>query len=180
MLRRWLKQRVGNWLYWVIRTAVADEMRQAFDEDASHIIRHIRRQASVESARFVLDHFELHQNAADRYVLMNECIKRIPAEGLILEFGVWRGNSIRNIAAQLPDRQVFGFDSFEGLTEPWVFAPAGEFADVERLPEVPSNVTLIKGMFQDTLPRFAQEHPGPIALLHVDSDLYSSCKFIFD
>jgi hypothetical protein len=41
------------------------------------------------------------------------------------------------------------------------------------------NVTLHKGWFDQTLPDFVANHPGPIAFLHVDCDLYSSTKTIF-
>lgn len=36
------------------------------------------------------------------------------------------------------------------------------------------------GWFDDTLPGFVAEHPGPVSFLHVDGDLYSSTKTIFD
>lgn len=179
MIQR-IKERVRNWVYWVTRKAIADELREALDEDAGSIQRHLARKAAAESAQFVLDHIELHRLHLDRYALMNECINHIPSEGLVLEFGVWRGNSIRNIAGQLNDRRVFGFDSFEGLNEPWIYQPPGSFSDIEELPRVPANVTLIKGWFQDTLPGFLGEHPDPVALLHIDSDLYSSCKYVLE
>lgn len=50
--------------------------------------------------------------------------------------------------------------------------PKGSFASDP--PGVPDNVVLIKGLFQDTLPDFLKEHPGPLAFGHVDCDLYSS------
>jgi hypothetical protein len=43
---------------------------------------------------------------------------------------------------------------------------------------LPSNVVLVKGLFQDTLPDFLKTHPEPIAFVHVDSDLYSSAMFV--
>ena len=45
---------------------------------------------------------------------------------------------------------------------------------MDRLPEVPANVTLVKGWFNETLPGFLKTHPGPIAFVHLDCDLYSS------
>jgi hypothetical protein len=48
------------------------------------------------------------------------------------------------------------------------------------LPHVSSNVTLIKGWFDQTLPPFLEKHPAPVSFLHVDCDLYSSTKTIFD
>ena len=37
-----------------------------------------------------------------------------------------------------------------------------------------------RGCFEDTLPVFARDHPEPAAFLHIDADLYSSTKTIFD
>ncbi len=36
----------------------------------------------------------------------------------------------------------------------------------------------MKGWFDDTLPPFLADHSGPVALVHIDSDLYSSAKTI--
>jgi predicted O-methyltransferase YrrM len=38
----------------------------------------------------------------------------------------------------------------------------------------------VKGWFDQSIAPFAMEHPEPIGFLHVDSDLYSSAKTIFD
>jgi len=46
---------------------------------------------------------------------------------------------------------------------------------------VRSNVTLHKGWFEDTVPPFSAANKGePVALLHIDCDLYSSTKTVFD
>ncbi len=49
-----------------------------------------------------------------------------------------------------------------------------------RLPKVPSNVTLHAGWFDKTLPEWLEKNPGPIAFVHIDCDLYSSTKAVFD
>ena len=49
-----------------------------------------------------------------------------------------------------------------------------------KLPKVNKNVRLIKGWFNETLPEFVKAHPEPCAFIHVDCDLYSSTKTIFD
>jgi hypothetical protein len=98
-------------------------------------------------------------------------------EGLILEFGVATGRTINQIAS-LTDDRVYGFDSFNGLPEDW--RPGilkGEFKQ-EQLPDVRDNVELVVGLFDDTLDKFLEEHPGPIKFCHVDCDLYSSTKTI--
>lgn len=100
-------------------------------------------------------------------------------EGLVLEFGVYNGKSIRNIAS-IVATQVHGFDSFEGIPENWNDEPSGSYSANGELPEVPSNVTLHKGWFEDTVPKFKEEHSGAIRFMNIDCDLYSSTKTIFD
>ena len=43
-----------------------------------------------------------------------------------------------------------------------------------------SNVALHKGWFADTLPNFVKDHNEKVAFVHVDCDLYSSTKTIFE
>jgi hypothetical protein len=74
---------------------------------------------------------------------------------------------------------VHGFDSFEGIPEAWNDEPRGSYSAEGMLPEVPSNVVLHKGWFDDVLPPFVSKHTEPVKLLHIDCDLYSSTKTIF-
>lgn len=106
--------------------------------------------------------------------------QQISGEGLAIECGVFRANSINRFATLLPERRFFGFDSFEGLSEDWVGTDhqAGTFDLKGVLPEVQPNVTLIKGWIDDTLPAFLEENDGPIRYLHVDTDTYSPAKTI--
>jgi predicted O-methyltransferase YrrM len=166
-----------------LRRLIYDEAKRAMEqvmlEESFNIERQIQRLAMQDSARFVIENIELHKVQFDRLTLLDHCLKLIPADGLVLEFGVYTGTTIRFMAERLRGRRVYGFDSFEGLHEPWMHHREGAFK-VDRLPAVPENVTLVKGLFQDTSARFLAEHPGDIAFLHIDSDLYSSCKYIFD
>eukprot|EP01041_Mallomonas_annulata_P011188 gene11188-23375_t len=122
---------------------------------------------------------------------------------LILEFGVWMGSSINNIARHLPESVIVGFDSFEGLPEDWsgLFVK-GSFNMQGHVPAVLPNVALMKGWFTDTIPQFKRaakarvmdvegvgkvvekeseiELPHRIGLLHIDCDLYSSTKTVFN
>ncbi|MGE2689003.1 class I SAM-dependent methyltransferase [Mycolicibacterium pulveris] len=108
---------------------------------------------------------------------------RIP--GLWLEFGVSIGTSTATLAecAEAADTRLYGFDSFEGLPEEWVVSDdevwsRGAFGG--RPSEVPDNVELVVGLFQDTLPGFLEAHPGPVAFAHIDCDLYSSTHCVFE
>jgi len=104
------------------------------------------------------------------------------AEGHYLEFGVFTGGTLRFIAPRIGGRKIHGFDSFEGLPEGWGGFNLGERAfDVGgKLPRVPSNVELHRGWFDASLPPWLASNPGPVAFVHVDCDLYSSTKTIFD
>lgn len=99
-------------------------------------------------------------------------------DGLILEFGVRTGVSV-NMLARLTEEDIHGFDSFEGLPEAWEAMSAGALSTFDRLPEVPDNVHLHVGWFNDTLPEFVRKHSGPVRFINVDCDIYSSTKTIF-
>jgi hypothetical protein len=102
---------------------------------------------------------------------------------LVLEFGVWKGESANFFAQNLPNSNVFGFDSFEGLEEDWYGhdLPKGTFDLGGVLPKVEDNVTLIKGWFENTLPNFKQQiGEGRIGLLHMDADTYKPTSFVLN
>ena len=93
----------------------------------------------------------------------------------VLEFGVNKGNTITQLRRSLSDKyKLFGFDSFEGLPENWsgTWAKKGDMSTNGVIPNVP-DVTFYKGWFTDTIPQYKLV-AEPIALLHVDCDLYSS------
>lgn len=102
-----------------------------------------------------------------------------PKDGLVIEFGVRFGTSIRQIAA-LADQDVHGFDSFEGLPEAWHNEPKGSYSTDGVKPSVPDNVTLHQGWFEDTLPDFVKNHQDPVRFMNVDCDIYSSTKTVLD
>jgi Methyltransferase domain len=112
--------------------------------------------------------------------VLEHAIQQARTDGLFLEFGVWSGRTI-NYIAERHDGLVHGFDSFEGLPEDWAMQyRRGDFATNGRLPAVRSNVRLHVGWFDQTLPRFLNEHNAPVAFMHVDCDLYSSTRTIFE
>ena len=100
-------------------------------------------------------------------------------DGLVLEFGVRFGTSIRQIAA-LVDQDVHGFDSFQGLPESWHHEPKGSYSTKGVIPSVPENVTLHEGWFEETLPGFVKTHPEPVRFMNIDCDIYSSTKFVLE
>lgn len=98
-------------------------------------------------------------------------------DGIVLEFGVFEGKSINHIAATFKEKLIYGFDCFTGLPEAWGVAEKGFFKTL-NLPKVHQNVSLIPGLFEDTLPKFLSTHNESVAFAHLDADLYSSTKSV--
>jgi hypothetical protein len=109
--------------------------------------------------------------------LLNES----PETGMILEFGVSSGNTMKEIQA-LTNRPIYGFDCWEGLPEDWIGSDGKQVhakgAYKSDPPDVAEHVTLVSGLFEDSLPKFLEEHPEPIAFVHIDCDIYSSTKYV--
>ncbi|CUW40929.1 protein of unknown function [TPR repeat domain,2-168] [Magnetospirillum sp. XM-1] len=99
--------------------------------------------------------------------------------GLVLEFGVRRGASLAVLAAHA-EQEVHGFDSFEGLPEGWGATQAGVLTTGGALPNVGDNARLHPGWFEDTLPAFLADHPGPVRFANIDSDIYSSARTVLN
>ena len=113
---------------------------------------------------------------------------RLPA-GAMVECGVARGGCLAVMAyAGGRGRQVYGFDSFEGMPPlgekdendgaRWVgFKASGPRGQAEAQMTLEQygldNVRLVKGWFDQTLPGHAATI-GPIAVLRLDNDWYES------
>lgn len=160
------------------------QARRALDQDVEHRMRDL---AAASSARYATEHMltarpiRAPAGGSDALALLDVGLAAVTVDGFAAEFGVHTGGSIRHIAGCLPGT-VHGFDSFEGLPEDWHLSfGRGRFGLGGRPPELGlENVRLWKGWFADTLPRFAQETPGPAAFLHIDCDLYSSTRTVLD
>lgn len=99
---------------------------------------------------------------------------------LWLEFGVAGGRTI-NYFSKFTTDTVYGFDSFEGLPEKWRDGfDKGAFNRDGVLPDVNNNVVLVKGWFNETLLPFIESQNKKVSFIHMDADLYSSTKCIFE
>ena len=132
-----------------------------------------------------------------KYSNLINAISYITLDGFFLEFGVFQGNSINFIAGKIGDNQlIYGFDCWQGIHEDWLISQSlcdpstsvlfkkGTWSTNNVLPKVKTNVRLISGMFEDSLPEFCKIHfsehaPNFTSFVHIDSDLYSSAKTIF-
>jgi hypothetical protein len=137
------------------------------------------QEAALQSARFVHEHMPTKAGFGHPHRTLEHALSLAPSGGMALEFGVFTGTTLKMIATDRQGEQIYGFDSFKGLPADWRSGfPAGHFT-VDGLPDVPG-AELVVGWFDDTLPAFLAEHPGPVDFLHVDGDLYSSAKIVLD
>jgi hypothetical protein len=159
---------------------VEEIVRRVADRDNEAIGMHrlLLAQSAAASAQFVLDNIPLHLGRS-HYELRREAVAGAPDGGLFLEFGVWSGSWLRQMAA-VRDVPFYGFDSFAGLPEPWSTYQQGHF-DLQGVPpDMPANVELVVGWFSDTLAPFLAAHPEHVSFVHVDCDLYTSTKTVLD
>lgn len=165
--------------YAIVRPAAYLVRRLGFRQD---VYTRVQFLAAEDSARYVLDSMMPCAIVDNRWPIFDLALRQAPATGLMLELGVFNGRSINYIAKTIGTREIYGLDSFEGLAEDWggMSALKGRFTRSGRLPRVANNVRLIKGWFNETLPKFLAEHPGPVAFAHLDADTYESTKYALE
>lgn len=183
-LKKFLK-RVLLILSFPIRYFIRYELRRQtapLSKDTSQDIGAVlQRRATESAADYVENHMRNVDSTSSNLDLLTMAIEKADLENnkLICEFGVYSGLTINHIAS-LTIRTVYGFDSFEGLPERWRDGFGKGHFKVSSLPKVQPDVVLIKGWFDETLPAFIKDHDESIGFLHVDCDLYSSTKTIFE
>jgi O-methyltransferase len=113
-------------------------------------------------------------------------IDRDAVPGALVDCGVWNGGSTILLSDAAPERDVWAFDSFEGLPAagpldgPDSAAWTGECQGAEetlregfRRYASPERLHVVKGWFDETFPTAVGE-VGRVALLHADGDWYDS------
>lgn len=123
--------------------------------------------------------------------------------GAIVECGVWRGGAVQAMLLKLVgvgdmSRDVFLFDTFQGMTEPtaedvsyegsdavtlndgthegWCLATLEEVrATIASTGYPQEKVHFVQGDVRDTIPQW-RERIGPISLLRLDTDWYELTK----
>lgn len=148
------------------------------------------------------DYWPLYVGFANlaRYVNILDIVRSmLDVPGHIAEFGMYRGASFMYMAKlmRLFDpmgcKELFGFDSFEGLTtftaedradttKQGLYAGSyEELMDLVRLHDLQDDVTIFKGLIQDTLPPLLDERPElSFSLVLCDTDLYEPTKLILE
>lgn len=170
--------------------ALREAAREAIESFLREPLRHpavidyemvARFKAAEGAADYMVERMMGARNLVGRAALLEFALGCCGVDGLVLECGVFRGESLRFLAKRWPGT-VHGFDSFEGLPEDWTYAQKqGRFSLDGRAPAFSEpNIRLHAGWFEDALPRFLAAHAGPVRFLHVDCDLYASTKTVLE
>ena len=144
-----------------------------------------RRRATNETLDYIQQNMPNAMMFLSSEKFFEYLIPKTKEDGSFLEFGVWKGKSIKiisEIVGKKHSKIIHGFDSFEGLPEdcPGLNDLKGRFNLHGKLPEVPKNVKLHKGWFHEILPKFLLENDETISFLHFDVNLYSATKIVLD
>jgi predicted O-methyltransferase YrrM len=158
------------------------EAREIMDFAAYHPLREMRKIALQQAVEYIQANMQDAIGVYTSRQLLDIALRHARLPGHFLEFGVFRGGTIRYIANARPDITVHGFDSFEGLPEQWAgyTLDKGAYGRAGTLAKVPTNVQLHKGWFDSTLPEWTKMNEGAVSFVHIDCDLYSSTKTIFE
>jgi macrocin-O-methyltransferase TylF-like protien len=112
--------------------------------------------------------------------------------GAFVDCGCFNGGSSVMMSSGAPGREVWSFDSFEGLPEAGPRDPnraddlVGQLVASEaKVREAfarfasPQRLNVVKGWFADSFPD-AVPRIGPVAIVHADGDWYESVKLTLD
>lgn len=157
----------------------------------------------AHSRKHYLRPYEHSYRRVSRFMHFQNLLREIePVDGSIVECGVGSGFSLFDFAvisaALNRPRQIYGFDTFDGLPDPTSedgkrnarmgghMAYSREYIHeallLAGLDEefISTNITLVPGDIRQTLPSYAGGEGNPIAFLHIDVDLYESYRAILD
>jgi len=150
--------------------------------DKPNVWDELRQRAVSRSADYVEARLSSVLLFYNRRQMWDYAVSQITINGLNVEFGVYKAESINYFADKLNPQGavIIGFDSFEGLQEDWkgTSIPKGTFWLAGKLPPVRPNVTLIKGSFDKTLPPFLERENENIAFVHIDADTYEATDYL--
>lgn len=182
-------QRISQWVY-VSRTIILQ-----FSSDEQTILKH---NLTTKLLPYTMGGWKAMHNAFDSV----QSVEKLGIDGAIVECGVARGGTsammaMTNRAIGKFERKKWLFDSYEGLPAPGpldtidgsvgaVISPLGAGDCVGTEQEVKSlmfgtlgfksdNTKIIKGWFNDTIPKMKKE-VGAIAVLRLDGDWYESTR----
>jgi hypothetical protein len=98
------------------------------------------------------------------------------------EFGVGEGESLDWFLLNKPaGNRMFGFDTFEGIPEPWLGHPVGHWKSEPYRANRP-DLEIVRAPFEVSLgeARVRSQLARGVGLMHVDCDLYSSTQTVLE
>ena len=144
------------------------------------VYEEIQNRAVFDSADYISNFLEEVLLVPSRENLWEIAINQLAPGSRIIELGVYKGYSINRLAKIAASRDIdaVGFDTFEGLKEAWAGTSfiEGSYSNQGRLPKTARNVSLKKGQFRETIPKFLEQNERAISLIHFDVDTYQSTK----
>ncbi|OZB61125.1 MAG: hypothetical protein B7X39_02165 [Lysobacterales bacterium 14-68-21] len=162
-----LRQKIADITSRLLRAAV---IRVATDIELATAIQAVSTSANLVD--LLMKDAKAYPSRLD---VMRAAFDSAPESGFICELGVYRGQSLNEIARHYAPENVHGFDTFTGLPEFWRDGfPEGVFDVSTETLEFEDNCILHKGLFDDTLPKFLTQVEGYARFIHIDCDLYSS------
>lgn len=148
-----------------------------------------------------IDHWPLYVGISNlaRFLSIYEIFKSsLNIPGHIAEFGCWKGANLVFMAKLLkildPNgyKLVYGFDSFEGLTNfhledakalknrNYYKGNKNSLASLIKLYSLEDDIVIKKGLIEEVLPVFLKDSSCSFSLVYIDTDLYSSTKIILE
>lgn len=107
-------------------------------------------------------------------------------KGSLIEFGVYKGGTLQEIARREREKQIYAIDSFHGLPEKTDGIDTHKlhnfsdtsYEEVKKHFEKHPNVFIMKGVFPSDFYGFVPNEP--LIFAHVDVDMYESTKKCLD
>lgn len=114
--------------------------------------------------------------------LFKMSLKSANINGFYLEFGLFRGRTAKKICNLVPDKILYGFDSFNGVPEDLSKKVIAKACRLYELPIYHDNVRIVIGHITHSLGAFlnSADHINikQTAFMHLDVACYSSTKLV--
>jgi len=133
-----------------------------------------------------IDYFELKNKPQQFYskrANREEAMKQAGLDGFVAEYGVYKGESLRQICRYFAGNKVFAFDSFKGLPHNGFWGGNYGHRNKFKFKDIPwqlkhfkpNNAKLIIGRFEATTKTFDYDELNcGCKFVHLDCDVYES------
>jgi len=147
--------------------------------NSTNIRLRLQNRALESTCEYIENNMAHLVSVIGREKVLLKAISETKIDGLYCEFGVYKGYTLNFIQANTSNT-IHGFDSFNGLPEFWIDGFDKDAFELPNTPQFSGNVKIHEGYYDYSLPIFLNNHKESIAFMHIDCDLYSSTKTIFD